>query len=108
LNTIYSDQQQVKNNNVSEIKSQEVALFKENTGGSKDVHKVKLEKINSVSENQKGALFSNVNNIGVSRSIDAMNFDPNSLVPNKFHSGDGGKYHGDTRSLQNRNQIRLN
>ena len=51
MNTIYSDQQLLKQNNVSEIKSQEVSLIKDNAGSSKEGNRVKLEKIHSVSEN---------------------------------------------------------
>lgn len=84
LNTIYSDQQLIKNH--AEIKSQEITLFKENPNTTKDAQRVKLEKINHVPK--KSNLFTNAaNNVGLSRSIDTMVVDQNVVGNNKqFHS----------------------
>jgi len=63
-------------------------LFKENPGTTKDIQRVKLEKINHVPLPKKSNLFTNANNVGMSRSIDAMVVDSNILASNKFHSND--------------------
>ena len=69
MNTIYSDKQSAAK--PAEIKSQEITLYKENPSSTKDVQRIKLEKINHLPK--KANLFTNAaNNVGLSRSIDTM------------------------------------